>query len=97
MPNPLLASETPSEERAAFRRDPCVIATKTKFGIDSFLPMQPCDVYQTYADVEPLMRDFGFKPSTPIEEGLSRFCKMVPGILYRRETLIPFHTSNTQV
>lgn len=35
--------------------------------------MQPGDVYQTYADVQPLMDDFGFKPSTSIEEGLGKF------------------------
>lgn len=40
-----------------------------------FLPMQPGDVYQTYADVEPLVRDFGFKPETPMEEGLRRFAE----------------------
>lgn len=39
------------------------------------LPMQPGDVYQTYADVDELVRDFGFKPSTSLEEGLSRFAK----------------------
>lgn len=38
-----------------------------------FLPMQPGDVYQTYADVHELMEDFNFKPSTTIEEGLERF------------------------
>ncbi len=38
-----------------------------------FLPMQPGDVYQTYADVTPLQEKYGFKPSTPIEEGLARF------------------------
>lgn len=38
-----------------------------------FLPMQAGDVYQTYADINDLMRDFGFKPSTTIEEGLSHF------------------------
>jgi len=38
-----------------------------------FLPMQAGDVYQTYADVDDLIHDFGFKPSTSIEEGLSRF------------------------
>lgn len=38
-----------------------------------FLPMQPGDVYQTYADVHDLMEDFDFKPSTSIEEGLGRF------------------------
>ena len=40
-----------------------------------FLPMQPGDVYQTYADIAPLEHDFGFRPSTPIEEGLARFAR----------------------
>jgi len=40
-----------------------------------FLPMQPGDVYQTFADVDALARDFDFKPSTPLEEGLSKFAK----------------------
>lgn len=38
-----------------------------------FLPMQPGDVYQTYADVSELERDFDFKPATTIEEGLGKF------------------------
>lgn len=38
-----------------------------------FLPMQPGDVYQTFADVDALVRDFNFKPSTTIEEGLAAF------------------------
>ena len=38
-----------------------------------FLPMQPGDVYQTYADVSHLMHDFNFKPSTSIDEGLGKF------------------------
>lgn len=38
-----------------------------------YLPMQPGDVYQTYADVSDLMRDYDFKPDTSIEEGLGRF------------------------
>lgn len=38
-----------------------------------FLPMQPGDVYRTYADVSDLMRDFDFKPDTTIETGLTRF------------------------
>ena len=38
-----------------------------------FLPMQPGDVYQTYADVTPLIEKFGFKPSITIEEGLGKF------------------------
>ncbi len=40
-----------------------------------FLPMQPGDVYQTYADVSELQKDFNFKPSTSIEEGLGKFAK----------------------
>lgn len=39
------------------------------------LPMQPGDVYQTYADVDDLVRDFDFKPSTSLEDGLKRFAK----------------------
>lgn len=37
------------------------------------LPMQPGDVPATYADVDDLMRDVGFKPSTSIEDGIRRF------------------------
>ena len=40
-----------------------------------FLPMQPGDVYQTYADVSDLEEDFGFKPCTGIEEGLGKFAE----------------------
>ncbi len=38
-----------------------------------YLPMQPGDVYQTYADVTDLMQDYDFKPETSIEEGLQKF------------------------
>lgn len=38
-----------------------------------FLPMQQGDVYQTFADVSDLERDFGFKPDTSLEEGLTKF------------------------
>jgi UDP-glucuronate 4-epimerase len=39
----------------------------------NYMPMQPGDVPATYADVDDLIRDVGFKPDTPIEEGVSRF------------------------
>ncbi|MCM1038860.1 MAG: GDP-mannose 4,6-dehydratase [Roseburia sp.] len=39
------------------------------------LPMQPGDVYQTYADVSDLIEDYGFKPDTTIEEGLDKFVR----------------------
>ncbi len=37
------------------------------------LPMQPGDVPETYADVDDLMRDVGFKPSTSIADGIREF------------------------
>lgn len=40
-----------------------------------FVPMQPGDVPVTYADTAPLERDFGFKPSTSLREGLRSFVK----------------------
>lgn len=40
-----------------------------------FLPMQPGDVYQTFADVSDLERDFGFRPQTPLKEGLMKFAR----------------------
>ena len=40
-----------------------------------FLPMQPGDVYQTYADVTDLINDFGFKPSTSLYDGLRKYAK----------------------
>ncbi len=39
----------------------------------NILPMQPGDVVATYADVEDLVQAVGFKPSTPIETGVSQF------------------------
>ena len=40
-----------------------------------FLPLQPGDVPATFADVDDLVADVGFAPSTPIEEGIARFVK----------------------
>lgn len=39
------------------------------------VPMQPGDVPVTYADTTPLERDFDFKPSTPLREGLRKFAE----------------------
>ena len=39
------------------------------------VPMQPGDVPITYADTEPLERDYGFKPSTSLREGLRKFAQ----------------------
>ena len=43
--------------------------------VKNFLPMQPGDVPATFADVDDLTRDVGFKPSTPIELGVERFVR----------------------
>lgn len=39
------------------------------------VPMQPGDVPVTYADTGALERDFGYKPATPLEDGLREFAK----------------------
>jgi len=41
----------------------------------NYLPLQPGDVPATYADVDALINDVGFKPSTPIETGIANFVK----------------------
>ncbi|KAF3885340.1 MULTISPECIES: NAD-dependent epimerase [Nostocales] len=41
----------------------------------NFLPMQPGEVLTTYADVDDLIHDVGFKPTTSIEEGIHHFVK----------------------
>lgn len=38
-----------------------------------FLPLQPGDVPDTYADVSELVRAVGYKPATPVKEGVARF------------------------
>ena len=47
------------------------------------VPMQPGDVPVTYADTTPLEQDFGFKPSTPLKEGLRRFAVWYKGYQYK--------------
>jgi len=44
-----------------------------KTSIKRLLPMQPGDVPATYADVDDLVREVGFRPATSIEEGVRRF------------------------
>jgi UDP-glucuronate 4-epimerase len=44
-----------------------------KKALRELLPMQPGDVPATYADVDDLMADVGFRPKTPIEDGIARF------------------------
>jgi len=44
-----------------------------KKAIKNFMPIQPGDVPATYADVDDLINAVGFKPNTPIEEGIAKF------------------------
>ena len=53
-----------------------------------YLPMQSGDVPATYADVDDLMRDFGYKPSTPIEEGIGRFVRWYREVLWGGLTIV---------
>ena len=41
--------------------------------IKQMLPMQPGDVLATYADIDDLTRDVGFRPQTSIEDGIRDF------------------------
>ena len=49
------------------------------------LPMQPGDVPVTFADTSDLERDFGFKPRTPLREGLRRFARWYYGFYISSE------------
>jgi UDP-glucuronate 4-epimerase len=44
-----------------------------------FMDMQPGDVVATYADVDDLMEDVGFRPATPIQTGIERFVEWFKG------------------
>jgi UDP-glucuronate 4-epimerase len=46
-----------------------------KTAVKEYLPMQPGDVSQTYADVSAIEQDSGYAPNTSIDEGLKRFAK----------------------
>jgi UDP-glucuronate 4-epimerase len=51
-------------------------ATGKKANIN-FVDMQPGDVYQTYADTSALEHDFGYKPNTPLQEGIDKLYEWV--------------------
>lgn len=50
-----------------------------KTAIKNLLPMQPGDVPDTYADVEALVKDVGYRPSISLEDGISEFVKWYKG------------------
>lgn len=52
--------------------DAIEVETREKF-IREMLPMQPGDVEKTWADTSALEKDFNYKPSTKIQEGVKNF------------------------
>ncbi|MHC1729253.1 MAG: NAD-dependent epimerase [Syntrophobacteraceae bacterium] len=53
--------------------------------IREFLPMQPGDVPQTYADIREIASDFGFHPKTSISQGISSYVAWFRGYYGNRE------------
>lgn len=51
----------------------CIEKATGKEAIKEFLPMQPGDVPVTFADIDDLQRDIGFRPDTPLDVGMERF------------------------
>jgi UDP-glucuronate 4-epimerase len=45
----------------------------SKKALKNLLPMQPGDVPITFADIDDLIKDVGFKPSTTIQDGIKKF------------------------
>ena len=50
-----------------------------KKAIKELLPLQPGDVPDTYADVSELVKAVGYKPATPVQEGVRRFVEWYRG------------------
>lgn len=57
----------------------CVERALGKTAKKNFVAMQPGDMPRTWADVDALIEDVGFKPTTPIEEGVRRFVEWYKG------------------
>ncbi len=51
----------------------CIEKALGKEAIKNFLPLQPGDVPETYADIDDLTRDIGYQPATEIEDGIAKF------------------------
>jgi UDP-glucuronate 4-epimerase len=57
----------------------CIEQSLGKQAQKNLLPLQAGDVPDTYADVEDLVQDVGYKPATPVEEGVRRFIEWYVG------------------
>jgi UDP-glucuronate 4-epimerase len=57
----------------------CIEQSLGKQAQKNLLPLQAGDVPDTFADVEDLVQDVGYKPATPVEEGVRRFIEWYVG------------------
>jgi UDP-glucuronate 4-epimerase len=57
----------------------CIEKSLGKQAQKNLLPLQAGDVPDTFADVEALVQDVGYKPATPVEEGVRRFIEWYVG------------------
>src|SRR5687768_5950669 len=57
----------------------CIENSLGKQAQKNLLPLQAGDVPDTFADVEDLVKDVGYKPATPVEEGVRRFIEWYVG------------------
>ena len=57
----------------------CIEKSLGKQAQKNLLPLQAGDVPDTFADVEDLVQDVGYKPATPVEEGVRRFIEWYLG------------------
>ncbi len=55
-----------------------------KKAVKEFLPMQPGDVHATYADIDAIAADYGFRPRTRLEDGIPIFVEWYRGWRERR-------------
>ncbi|MGV6851724.1 MAG: NAD-dependent epimerase/dehydratase family protein [bacterium] len=46
-----------------------------KKAIKKYLPMQPGDVEHTFANIDPLIQEFGCQPKVSLDDGIARFCQ----------------------
>jgi UDP-glucuronate 4-epimerase len=59
-----------------------IAVLEQRLGVEAkkeFLPMQPGDVPETYADIDDLAREVGFRPRTDIEQGVAKFVEWYRG------------------
>ena len=62
----------------------CIEQSLGKKAQKNLLPLQQGDVPDTYADIEDLVRDVGYRPATPVEVGVERFVRWYVGYYKER-------------